>query len=106
MDVSPQEIVRLYKRRIWIEWTFCDMKNRYWGLGMEKVKLSQAERYNRLFVALALAVFLLMAFGALAENPGYAKTLRANTENSRVMTLLRIGFNMMQGYIIAPGSLL
>jgi len=96
MDVSPQEIVRLYKRRMWIEGSFRDIKNRSWGLGMEKARLSQAERYNRLFVVLALAAFLLMAFGAVAENIGYAKTLQANTENSRVMTLLRIGFNMMQ----------
>ena len=93
MDVSPQEIVRLYKRRMWIEGSFRDWKNRDWGFGMQKVRLSQADRYNRLFAVLALANFLLMAFGAIAENLGYARTLRANTENSRVMTLLRIGYN-------------
>lgn len=92
MEESPQEIIRLYKRRMWIEGSFRDIKNRNWGLGMQKTRLSTPERHNRLFLVLALAYLLLMAFGAIAEDIGFSKTLRANTENSRVMTLMRIGY--------------
>jgi hypothetical protein len=92
MEESPQEIIRLYKRRMWIEGSFRDMKNRNWGLGMEKARLSSPARHDRLFSVIALAYFLLMAFGAFAEDMGLSKTFRANTENSRVMTLMRIGY--------------
>ena len=34
------EIVRLYKRRMWIEALFRDLKNSNWGLGMDKARLT------------------------------------------------------------------
>lgn len=63
----PAEVVRLYKRRMWTEALFRDLKNRDWGLGLDHVRLSTADRHDRHFAILALTYVLLCAFGAAAE---------------------------------------
>jgi hypothetical protein len=94
----PAEIVRLYKRRMWTEAMFRDLKNRDWGLGLDHVRLSTADRHDRHFAILALAYVLLCAFGAAAETLNIAQQLRANTRAERVMTLARIGNYFLQLY--------
>jgi hypothetical protein len=94
-DQCAAEIVRYYQRRMWIEAMFRDWKNKDWGLGMRGIKLKEPERHDRLFLILALAYIFLSAFGALAERNGMAKTFKANTENKRVVNLLRMGLNLL-----------
>lgn len=94
----PAEIVRLYKRRMWTEAMFRDLKNRDWGLGLDHVRLSKADRHDRHFAILALAYVLLCAFGAAAETFDIARQLKANTRAERVMTLARIGNYFLQLY--------
>ena len=94
-DQCAAEIVRYYQRRMWIEAMFRDWKNKNWGLGMRGIKLKEPERHDRLFLVLALAYIFLTAFGALAEKNGMAKSFKANTENKRVVNLIRIGFNLL-----------
>ncbi len=93
---SPAYIVRLYKRRMWIEAAFRDLKNRNWGMGMDQVKLTQAQRLDRHFMILALAYMLLFAFGAAAESAGLGEQLKANTVSERVLSLARIGNYFLQ----------
>jgi hypothetical protein len=95
-DKAPAEIVRLYKRRMWIEAMFRDLKNRDWGLGMDKVQLTQAGRHDRHLLILALAYILLFAFGAAAETAGIGEQLKANTVTERVLSLARIGNYFLQ----------
>lgn len=92
----PAEVVRLYKRRMWTEALFRDLKNRDWGLGLDQVRLSSADRHDRHFVILALTYVLLCAFGAAAETFNIAQQLKANTRAERVMTLARIGNYFLQ----------
>lgn len=40
---AAAEIVRVYKRRMWTEAMFRDLKNRDWGLGLDRVRLSAPE---------------------------------------------------------------
>lgn len=99
LDVeAPAEIIRLYKRRMWTEAMFRDLKNRDWGLGLDHVRLSQAQRHERHFCILALAYVLLCAFGAAAETLDIARQLKANTRTDRVMNLARIGNYFLQLY--------
>lgn len=93
---SPGQIVQRYKRRMWIEAMFRDLKNRDWGLGMDKVKLIKTGRLDRHFLILALAFIFLMALGAAAESAGLGKELKANTVPQRVLSLARIGSYFMQ----------
>lgn len=92
----PAEIVRLYKRRMWIEAMFRDLKNRSWGMGMAKTKLTTAARMDRHFIVIALAYVMLFAFGAAAESAGIADELKANTVKIRVLSLARIGNYFLQ----------
>lgn len=92
------QIVRLYKRRMWTEAMFRDLKNRDWGLGLDHVRLSAPERHDRHFAILALAYVLLCAFGAAAETFDIAQKLKANTRAERVLNLARIGNYFLQLY--------
>jgi hypothetical protein len=93
---TPAQIVRLYKRRMWVEAGFRDLKNRNWGLGMDQVRLTKAARLDRHFLILALAYLLLYAFGAAAETTGLGDDLKANTVSERVLSLARIGNYFLQ----------
>jgi len=95
-EEPPAEIVRLYKRRMWIEAAFRDLKNRNWGMGMDQAKLTRADRLDRHFVILAIAYMLLVAFGAAAESAGLGDQLKANTVDDRVLSLARIGNYFLQ----------
>lgn len=92
----PAEIVRIYKRRMWTEAMFRDLKNRNWGLGLDEVRLSTPERHDRHFCVLALAYVILCAFGAAAETLEIARLLKANTRAERVLSLARIGNYFLQ----------
>jgi len=92
----PAEIVRLYQRRMWIEAAFRDFKNRNWGMGMDRVRLTQRARIDRHFIVLALAYMFLFAFGAAAETQGLGDQLKANTVSERVLSLARIGNYFLQ----------
>jgi hypothetical protein len=97
-DSPPAEIVRIYQRRMWIEAMFRDLKNRNWGLGVEKVRLSEPARHDRHFLILALAYAILMAFGAAAETLEIDHHFKANTRSERVMSLARIGNLFLELY--------
>ena len=95
---SAAQIVGIYKRRMWTEAMFRDLKNRDWGMGLDQVRLSKADRHDRHFGILALAYVLLCAFGAAAETLGIAQLFKANTRKDRVMNLARIGNYFLQIY--------
>lgn len=99
---TPANVVRLYKRRMWIEAMFRDLKNRDWGMGLDQVRLSEPERHDRHFAILALAYLWLFAFGALAERQGLAKRFKANTRAERVITLVRTGYYYLFHHNMAP----
>jgi len=63
-DTTADMIVRVYKRCMWIEAMFRDIKNRNWGLGLDAVRLSESDRH---FLILALTLVILCAFGGIAE---------------------------------------
>jgi hypothetical protein len=109
-EENAAAIVEFYTRRMWIEAMFRDLKNRDWGLGMDKAKLTQQGRVERHFLILALAYIFLVAFGAAAEAAGLGETLKANTVENRVLSLARIGNYFLQtaqlAIPIAIGALL
>lgn len=92
----PARIVRLYKRRMWIEAAFRDLKNRNFGLGMDQAQLKSAYRLDRHFIVLALAYVLLFAFGSVAEQQGIADQFKANTVHERTLSLARLGNYFIQ----------
>jgi hypothetical protein len=95
-DCDAQEVVNLYKKRAWTEAMFRDLKNRNWGMGLDEVHLSSAERTQRHFAIVMLAYILLCAFGALAEDQDFGQSLKANTVQKRVLSLAVIGNHFIE----------
>lgn len=98
---TPMQVVKLYRRRMWIEAMFRDLKNRNWGLGMDNVRLTNEGRFDRHFLVLCLAYIFLFAFGAAAESAGVGDELKANTVSQRVLSLARIGNYFIQSAQLA-----
>ena len=90
-DTATEQVVTLYKKRMWTEAMFRDLKSRKWGLGMDEVKLSTIERTEIHFLIVIIAYILLCAFGAFAEAQNFGESLKANTVNKRVLSLAAIG---------------
>ena len=96
LDRIPPKITRMYKRRMWIEEEFRDLKNRKWGLGFAESGLSSADREDRRWAVLALAHLFLMAYGAAAEEAGFAAHFLPNPAREREMSLARLGYFIIQ----------
>ena len=95
-DCGPKAIVKLYRKRMWTEAMFRDLKSRKWGMGLDEVQLSTVERTQRHFIIIMLAYILLCAFGAIAEHHHFGKSLKANTVNKRVLSLAVIGNHFIE----------
>jgi hypothetical protein len=95
-DSDPYRIVRLYKKRMWTEAMFRDLKNRKWGLGLDHVRLTTIQRTAVHFVVVMVAYLLLCAFGAFAEVQNFGESLKANTVERRVLSLATIGNHFME----------
>ena len=95
-NTRANRIVTLYAKRMWIEAMFRDLKSRKWGLGIDEVRLSDAQRTTRHFIIVAIAYILLCAIGAIAELKKLARTLKANTVKRRTLALAALGNNLIQ----------
>jgi hypothetical protein len=95
-DMEARKITATYEKRWWTETMFRDLKNRKWGLGMDEVKLTTAERTAAHFIIVMIAYVLLCAFGAFAETKNFGEQLKANTRKERVLSLAVIGNNFME----------
>lgn len=95
-DCDAEAIVALYKKRMWTEAMFRDLKNRKWGMGLDEVHLSTVERTDRHFLIMMLAYILLCAFGAIAEHQQFGESLKANTVQKRVLSLAMIGNHFIE----------
>jgi hypothetical protein len=88
----PEAAVDMYRKRMWIEAMFRDLKSTKWGMGLDEVRLSEPVRHDRHLLIIFLAYDLLVAYGAVAEKRGLAERLKANTVKARVLSLASIGF--------------
>lgn len=90
-DTPPEDIIERYRKRMWTEAMFRDLKSRKWGLGMDEVRLTTVQRTATHFMVVVIAYLLLCAFGAFAELKAFGETLKANTVGKRVLSLAAIG---------------
>lgn len=95
-DTGGKAIVNIYKKRMWIEAMFRDMKSRKWGMGLDEVRLTTVQRTATHFLIVMLAYILLCAFGAFAEVQDFGEQLKANTVRKRVLSLAAIGNNFIE----------
>lgn len=95
-DMAPETVVGLYKKRMWTEAMFRDLKSRKWGLGLDEVRLTTVGRTATHFMIVMVAYILLCAFGAFAEVQNFGESLKANTVEKRVLSLAAIGNHFIE----------
>lgn len=76
---SVAELARMYGKRFRIEETFRDEKDARFGLYLGHVKVTRADRLERLMLIAALVHFFAMLIGAEARRQGFDRGFRANT---------------------------
>lgn len=83
---------RLYKRRMWIEEMFGDMKGH--GFDLEKTRLRQPDRLNRLMLAVSLVYLWLVSVGEYVLKHGLATEIDRN--DRRDLSIFRLGLDFIQ----------
>ena len=68
-DVADQRVIRRYRRRMWIEEMFGDMKGH--GFDLEATQLQDADRIARLFLGVCLAFVWFIALGSWVVKRGF-----------------------------------
>jgi hypothetical protein len=91
MGEAGGKIASWYGRRMEIEEMFRDLKNSENGLGLRGVSLKSNDRYDRLLLIMALAYYIFVLAGSLAEHLGLHRRFMANTSRKRTLGLWRVG---------------
>ena len=92
-NVELAESVSTYVKRYWIEEMFSDHKSR--GLNLEKTCITEANRLQRLLVAMTLAYLWIMEIGFSVVTRGKTKKVD-NRGASRSVNLCRIGLRRLR----------
>lgn len=87
------ESIAIYAKRFWIEEMFSDHKSR--GLNLEKTRLTDADRLQRLLVAVSLAYLWLMEIGFSVVGTGKTKQVD-NKGAKRSVSLCQIGLRWLR----------
>ena len=87
---QPQLVLRAYRRRMWIEEMFGDMKGH--GFDLESTHLRHFLRLSRLTLAVVLLYVWLLSFGSRVIRQGLRRIVDRN--DRRDYSLFRIGWHM------------
>jgi hypothetical protein len=88
---TSTQIIKLYGRRFTIEEGFRDVKDLRFGLGLGHMRISSADRRDRILLISALAISLLTLLGAAGEATGLDMAMKANTVKTRTHSLFNQG---------------
>jgi hypothetical protein len=91
---DPRGLSRLYGKRMTVEELFRDDKNRRNGWGLRDVQVTQAERFDRLPLILALAYLLLVGLGLRARRR-YRAGMWCSSNDADQCSVFTIGRTML-----------
>jgi hypothetical protein len=89
---TPNATLAAYRRRIWIEEMFGDLKAH--GFGLERTHLRHFMRLSRLTLAAALLYVWLVAFGSHMIKTGFRRLV--DRTDRRDLSIFRIGYRMIE----------
>lgn len=90
-EMPSSKAVAYYAKRWGIETSFRDTKDLRFGMGMDKCRIGEPARRDRLFLISAFAIVLLTLLGAAGEEAKLDRLLKVNTSPKRVYSLFRQG---------------
>ena len=92
-NLDVEESLEVYAKRFWIEEMFSDHKSR--GLNLEKTRLTDANRLQKLLVAVTIAYLWLMEIGFSVVSAGNPKQVD-NKGAERSVSLCQIGLRWLR----------
>lgn len=92
---TPQDALVAYRRRMWIEEMFGDLKKH--GFDLERTHLRHFMRLSRLTLAAALLYVWLVALGSQVIKEGTRRLV--DRADRRDLSIFRIGCRMIERYI-------
>ncbi len=98
---DPQAVLRCYRRRMWIEEMFGDLKGH--GVDIESTQLWHFLRLSRLTLAVVLLYCWLVTFGSQTIKSGRRRLVDRNER--RDYSIFRIGWNTAERRLINNLSL-
>jgi hypothetical protein len=98
---QPRLVLQAYRRRMWVEEMFGDLKGH--GFDLESTHLRNFLRLSRLTLAVVLLYVWLLAFGAHTIRQGQRRLVDRN--DRRDYSLFRIGWHMTDRRLINEQSL-
>lgn len=84
----PALVLRLYRRRAWVETTFSDMKAR--GFDLDATRLADPHRLDWLLLGICIAYVWLVALGAWAVKNGHRHLI--DRKDRRDLSYFRLGW--------------
>ena len=90
-DVSAQQLVTLYRRRMQIEESFRDLKSHRYGQGFEDSLTRKGARLEVLLLINAMAAFASWIVGMTCEATGLDRWLSPRRSKRRLYSTLRLG---------------
>jgi hypothetical protein len=94
---TKERVVSLYGRRFTCEENFRDEKDDRFGLGSKETRVTTCDRRDRMLFIAVITMILLTILGAVGEQLGYDRMLRANTEKKRTHSCFRQGREYVLG---------
>jgi hypothetical protein len=92
---SRRDALRAYRRRMWIEEMFGDLKGH--GFDLERTHLRHFDRLSRLTLAVAILYVWLISTGARAIKNGQRHWVDRN--DRRDLSVFRIGLRLIERYL-------
>lgn len=80
-NLTPRQIMRIYKTRMQIEENFRDTKSSTYGLGIARCRHTSLMRATNLLLLAAIATFLLWLIGCFAKAAGWDQRVRVNSSS-------------------------
>jgi hypothetical protein len=95
-NVSANDIMLIYKKRMQIEESFRDLKNTRYGLGLRHCRSYQTDRLNVALLVATLAMLALWLFGTAAKLRKLHYTFQTNTiKNRDVLSCMFVGWQVL-----------
>jgi hypothetical protein len=96
-ELSANEIILLYKKRMQIEEAFRDLKNTRNGFGLRHCRSAHSQRLGVALLIANLSAFVLRLLGIIARQKNMHHSFQSNTEkNKNVLSTILIGWQILQ----------
>ena len=93
VELRPTEAERIYRQRMWIEEAFRDCKSNF---GLSDLKLSEAERMERMMIVVAVAMLLAVLRGLQYRQKHGGRDPQLSTKKRGVvLSIFRIGLELI-----------